>query len=164
LARLESWARALPQTGWEPRFLATALLALLVAAALALPEVAQDEPPAGEASMIGGVSAEEALRLRALGYVDYSPEVANLDKAGVSHLDASLAAPGHVLVVSSLECAARLIRSHAIFHRFGISIRPLGQEAGNPMSCWLGTCGCGVDSRPHMCENSPPWFAPPPRV
>ena len=47
----------------------TALLTLLVAAALALPAVAQDEPPAEEAPPIGGVSPEEALRLRALGYV-----------------------------------------------------------------------------------------------
>ncbi len=87
----------------------TALLTLLAALALALPAVAQDEPPAGEAPAIGGVSPEEALRLRALGYVDYSPELANLDKSGVSHLDASAAALGYTLVVSSIECAARLI-------------------------------------------------------
>ena len=87
----------------------TALLALLAAAALALPAAAQDEPPAGEAPTIGGVSSEEALRLRALGYVDYSPELANLDKSGVSHHDVSSAAPGYTLVVSSIECAAQLI-------------------------------------------------------
>lgn len=92
-----------------PLLLTAALLTLLAAAALALPAVAQGEPPTGEAPTIGGVSPEEALRLRALGYVDYSPELANLDKSGVSHLNASLAVPGHTLVVSSIECAARLI-------------------------------------------------------
>ena len=47
--------------------------------------------------------------MEALGYVDYSPDVANLDKSGVTHLDAALAAPGHTLVVSSIECSASLI-------------------------------------------------------
>ena len=56
LARLVPSTRALPQAGWEPRFLTSVLLTLLVAAALALPAVAQDEPRAGEASTIGGVS------------------------------------------------------------------------------------------------------------
>jgi len=108
-ARLELSTRALPKAEWESRFLTTVPLTLLAVAALVLAVVAQGEPLAGEAPTIGGVSSEEALRLRALGYADYSPELANLDKSGVSHLDTLAAAPGYTLVVSSIECAARLI-------------------------------------------------------
>jgi hypothetical protein len=89
--------------------LTAAVLSTLIAAAFALPAVAQDEPRSEVMPAIGGVPKDEALRLDALGYVDYSPELSNLDRSGVSHVDESLAAPGHTLVVSSIECAARLI-------------------------------------------------------
>ncbi len=86
-----------------------AVLSALIAAFLALPALAQDEPHSEAMPEIGGVSKDEALRLEALGYADYSPDLSNLDRSGVSHVDESFAAPGHTLVVSSIECAARLI-------------------------------------------------------
>ena len=86
-----------------------ALLRLLIALALALPATAQDEPLATRSREIKGVSKEEALRLTALGYTDHSPDLSNLDRSGVVHIDESLVAPGHTLVVSSAECAAHLI-------------------------------------------------------
>jgi hypothetical protein len=50
-------------------------------------------------------------RLRALGYLDYSSEVAPEDRveSGVTLFDRARAQAGHNLVVSSLECAARLL-------------------------------------------------------
>ena len=57
------------------------LLFTLTAVAFAIPAFAEGEPSSPEASAVGGVSKEEALRLEALGYVDYSPDVANLDKS-----------------------------------------------------------------------------------
>jgi len=89
--------------------LTAALLRLLVVAVFALPAISRGEPLAAEPHEIGGVSKEEALRLAALGYADYSPEISNLDLSGVVHLDESLAAPGHTLVVASTACAAQLV-------------------------------------------------------
>jgi hypothetical protein len=89
--------------------LTAAVLSTLIAVVFALPAVAQEEPRPEVMPAIGGVPKDEALRLDALGYVDYSPDLSNLDQSGVSHVDESLAAPGHTLVVSSMECAARLI-------------------------------------------------------
>ena len=86
-----------------------AVLSTLIAVVFALPSVAQDESHSEVMPAIGGVPKDEALRLDALGYVDYSPDLSNLDRSGVTHVDESLAAPGHTLVVSSTECAARLI-------------------------------------------------------
>jgi hypothetical protein len=55
------------------------------------------------------LAADESERLRALGYVDFAPEPADSSQVGVVQLDSARAQPGHNLVVSSLECAARLI-------------------------------------------------------
>jgi hypothetical protein len=90
----------------EDRSLKAGLLSFFVAVTFALPAVGEDAPEAPE---IGGVSREEALRLGALGYADFSPDRSNLDRSGVSFIDESLAAPGQTLVVSSSECAASLI-------------------------------------------------------
>jgi hypothetical protein len=96
------------------------LLSFLTVVAFALPAIAQDSLGAADEPEIGGVSREEALRLEALGYIDYSPKRANLDRSGVTLIDESLAAKGHTLVVSSTECAARLIDlSGRELHRWG---------------------------------------------
>jgi len=86
--------------------LATALFALS-----ALAEEAEEADNSSEVKeqKVGGVSPEDALRLEALGYVDFSPEVADLSKSGVVLFEAGQAAPGHTLIISSTGCVARLI-------------------------------------------------------
>jgi hypothetical protein len=56
-------------------------------------------------------STSRAERLRALGYLEYAPEADATDgeDGGVTLFDPARAQPGHNLVVSSLECAARLL-------------------------------------------------------
>ena len=87
----------------------SSILCILFVLSFAFPARAQDATPPANEPEIGGVSREEAMRLRALGYLDYSPERSNLDQSGVRLVDTSRAAPGNTLVVSSTECAAQLI-------------------------------------------------------
>ena len=55
-------------------------------------------------------AASRAERLRALGYLEYSTEADPTDAgSGVTLFEPARAQPGHNLVVSSLECAARLV-------------------------------------------------------
>jgi hypothetical protein len=70
-----------------------------------------DDAPQQRAPDQTDPSPSRAERLRALGYLEYSLEADATDgaKSGVTLFDPARAQPGNNLVVSSLECAARLI-------------------------------------------------------
>jgi hypothetical protein len=85
---------------------------ILIAASLlcAVGSRADESPPGNGVDELRSSEARDE-RLRALGYLDYSAESPLSDGAGsgVTLLDTARAQPGHTLIVSSLECAARLV-------------------------------------------------------
>jgi hypothetical protein len=89
-----------------------ALTTALIAASLLCADGsrADDSPPGSEVDEQHS-SESRAERLRALGYLDYSAEIAPTygSGSGVVLFDPARAQPGHNLIVSSMECVARLL-------------------------------------------------------
>ena len=84
---------------------------LIVAAALGAAGSFADEATRGTEADAVHPSDARVERLRALGYLDYSAEDAPTADggSGVTFLDPARAHPGSNLIVSSLECSARLV-------------------------------------------------------
>jgi len=96
------------------------LMPILIAASLlfAVASRADESPPGNDVDELQSPQARDE-RLRALGYLDYSPEASPTDEAGsgVTLLHAARVQPGHNLIVSSLECVARLVHiAGAVLH------------------------------------------------